>query len=83
MFKSNPLPTLKKNGSVVVETIKGKKYKRPLSKKSKKQILLNVIKDLIWKSILKMMIDANEILNESPLEILPKKKGTTYGLQKF
>ena len=91
MFKSNPLPTYEeKNGSVVVETIKGKKHKRPLSKKSQKTNFdeCDQGSDKVEVDTKNDDEDANEILNESPLlETFPLPKNKlgylTYGLQKF
>ena len=90
-FKGTPLPTYKeKNGSIVIDSIKGKKQPRPLSKRSQ----LKKFKDCDQGSEKTGVVDedeekgSNQIYNDSPLlETFPLPKNKlgylTYGLQKF
>ena len=97
MFKGTPSPTYEeKNGSVVIDSIKGEKYKRPLSKRSQSTRFkscdqgtkkMESVKDEKNEKEEKQISSIHDS-NESPLlETFPLPKNKlgylTYGLQKF
>ena len=45
MFRPNPEPTQEKNGKIILDSVQGKKWKRPLGKRSQIKNYRSVIKE--------------------------------------
>jgi len=88
-FKGTPLPTYEeKNGSVVIDSIKGKRYPRPQSKRAQLKKYKECNQGSEKNENEDKKEESNQIYNESPLlETFPLPKNKlgylTYGLQKF